>query len=36
MEFYDVIGKRRSIRSYKPDPVPDEALRTYGLQPPAV
>lgn len=30
MEFYDVIGKRRSIRSYKPDPVPDEALRRIG------
>ena len=30
MEFYDVIGKRRSIRSYKPDAVPDEALRRIG------
>ena len=30
MEFYDVIGKRRSIRSYKPDAVSDEALRRIG------
>jgi len=27
MEFYEVIRTRRSIRSYKPDPVPDESLR---------
>ena len=27
MDFYDVIKKRRSIRSYKSDPVPQEALQ---------
>lgn len=27
MEFYDVINKRRSIRGYKPDGIPDAALR---------
>jgi len=27
MEFMDVIRKRRSIRKYKPDPVPDEEIR---------
>jgi nitroreductase len=27
MDFYDVIKKRRSIRSYKSDPVPQEAIQ---------
>jgi len=27
MEFYDVVKTRRSVRSYKADPVPQEALR---------
>lgn len=27
MDFYDVIKNRRSIRSYKSDPVPQEALQ---------
>ena len=27
MEFMEVIRKRRSIRRYKPDPVPDEEIR---------
>jgi nitroreductase len=26
MDFYDVIQKRLSVRSYKPDPVPGDAL----------
>ena len=26
MDFYEVIRTRRSIRSYKPDPIPDEVL----------
>ncbi len=26
MDFYEVIRTRRSIRSYKPDPIPEEAL----------
>jgi len=26
MEFLDVVRKRRSIRRYKPDPVPDQVL----------
>jgi len=26
MDFYEVIRTRRSIRSYKPDPVPDDVL----------
>jgi nitroreductase len=26
MDFYDVIGTRRSIRSYKPDPIPLQVL----------
>jgi len=26
MDFMDVVKKRRSIRSYKPDPVPEEVL----------
>lgn len=26
MDFYQVIRTRRSIRSYKPDPIPDEVL----------
>jgi len=26
MDFYEVISTRRSIRSYKPDPIPEEAL----------
>ncbi|MBN2335136.1 nitroreductase family protein [Candidatus Bathyarchaeota archaeon] len=27
MEFYEVVKTRRSIRSYKPDPVPEDSLR---------
>ncbi|MBO4632981.1 MAG: nitroreductase family protein [Lentisphaeria bacterium] len=27
MEFYEVLKTRRSIRAYKPDPVPENALR---------
>lgn len=27
MEFYDVVRQRRSIRSYRPDPVPEESLK---------
>jgi nitroreductase len=27
MEFSEVVGTRRSVRAYKPDPVPDEVLR---------
>ncbi len=27
MEFMDVVHKRRSIRRYKPDPIPEEKLR---------
>ncbi|MEM3466786.1 MAG: nitroreductase family protein, partial [Candidatus Jordarchaeales archaeon] len=27
MDFYEVVRTRRSIRSYKPDPVPDEVLK---------
>jgi nitroreductase len=26
MEFYEVLKKRKSVRAYKSDPVPDEAL----------
>jgi len=26
MDFYEVVRTRRSIRSYKPDPIPDEVL----------
>ncbi|MEO0101940.1 MAG: nitroreductase family protein, partial [candidate division WOR-3 bacterium] len=26
MEFYEVIKRRRSIRSYKRDPIPEEVL----------
>ena len=26
MEFYEVVRTRRSIRSYKPDPIPDDVL----------
>lgn len=26
MDFYEVIRTRRSIRSYKPDPIPDDVL----------
>lgn len=26
MDFYDVVTKRQSVRKYKPDPVPEEAL----------
>lgn len=26
MDIYEIIQKRRSVRSYKPDPVPDEKL----------
>ncbi len=27
MEFYKVIKERRSIREYKPDPIPDDVLK---------
>jgi len=27
MDFYDVVRTRRSIRSYKPDPVPEDVLK---------
>ena len=27
MEFYEVIRTRRSVRSYKPDPVPEDVLK---------
>ncbi len=27
MEFYDVLNQRRSIRGYKKDPIPNEALQ---------
>lgn len=27
LDFYEVIRTRRSMRSYKPDPVPDDVLR---------
>ena len=27
MDFYDVIKKRRSIRSYKSDPIPEESIQ---------
>jgi len=27
MDFYEVLNVRRSIRAYKPDPVPEESLR---------
>ncbi|MEO0162509.1 MAG: nitroreductase family protein [candidate division WOR-3 bacterium] len=27
MEFYEVIKKRRSVRKYKSDPIPDEVLK---------
>ncbi len=30
MDFYDVIATRRSIRGYKPDAIPDAALRRIG------
>ncbi len=26
MEFYEAVMTRRSVRSYKPDPVPEDAL----------
>jgi nitroreductase len=26
MEFYDVTKRRKSVRKYKPDPIPDEVL----------
>lgn len=26
MEFYEVIAKRRSVRSYKPDPIPNQVF----------
>ncbi|MBS7635066.1 nitroreductase family protein [Candidatus Bathyarchaeota archaeon] len=26
MDFYEVVRTRRSVRSYKPDPIPEEAL----------
>jgi nitroreductase len=26
MEFYEVVAKRQSVRKYKPDPVPEDAL----------
>jgi len=28
MEFWEVIRTRRSVRSFKPDPIPEEKLRT--------
>ena len=37
MEFYDVLRKRRTVREFKADPVPEGALRrvlTAGLQAP--
>lgn len=27
MEFYDVVKKRRSIRGFAPDPIPEDAVR---------
>jgi nitroreductase len=27
MEFMDVVRKRRSIRRFKPDPVPEEEIK---------
>ncbi len=27
MDFYEVIKKRRSVRKYKPDPIPDDVLK---------
>ncbi|MGQ9680455.1 MAG: nitroreductase family protein [Candidatus Bathyarchaeia archaeon] len=27
MEFYEVVRTRRSIRSFKPDPIPDDVLK---------
>ena len=30
MEFYDVISGRRSVRSYRPDPVPEASLARIG------
>jgi len=27
MDFYDVIETRRSVRAYRPDPIPDDVLR---------
>jgi len=27
MEFYEVIKKRKSVRKYRPDPIPDNVLR---------
>ncbi len=30
MEFYEVINQRRSIRGYKPDPVPEASLERIG------
>lgn len=30
MEFYETVKKRRSIRGYKSDPVPEAALRRIG------
>jgi len=27
MDFYKVVRTRRSIRSYKPDPIPNDVLR---------
>ncbi|MEO0189831.1 MAG: nitroreductase family protein, partial [candidate division WOR-3 bacterium] len=26
MEFYEVIRKRRSVRKYRPDPIPEDVL----------
>ncbi len=26
MDFYEIIKKRRSVRSYKPDPIPEDVL----------
>jgi len=27
MDFYDVVETRRSVRAYRPDPIPDDVLR---------
>ncbi len=27
MEFYEVVNTRRSVRTYKPDPIPDDVMR---------
>ena len=30
MDFYEALNKRRSIRGYKPDAVPEDAIRRIG------